>query len=78
MAKAPIIPVAVEGSYDVFEKNKRLSKAPVKLTFLEPINTMELSREDQKSNLSDKIYSAIKEKIGSAESEAPADTNEGA
>ncbi|MDR2542703.1 MAG: 1-acyl-sn-glycerol-3-phosphate acyltransferase [Treponema sp.] len=63
MAKAPIIPVAIEGSYDVFEKTRRLVRAPVRITFMEPIDTANLSREEQKTGLADRIFSAIKEQM---------------
>ena len=63
MAKAPIVPVAIEGSYDVFEKTKRFVRTPVKLAFLKPIDTKDMPREDQKNILCDKIYLAIKEEL---------------
>jgi len=63
MAEAPIVPVAIEGSYDVFEKNYRLVSGPVKITFCEVIDTASLPPGEKKLILSDKIYSVIKEKL---------------
>jgi len=63
MAEAPIVPVALEGSYDVFEKTHRVTAANVKVTFCEPINTEGLPAGDKKLVLSDRIYAAIKEKL---------------
>jgi len=63
MANAPIVPVAIEGSYDIFEKNLRVVSVPVKIAFLEPIDTASLPNEDKKNVLSERIYSAIKEEL---------------
>jgi len=62
-AEAPIIPVAIEGSYDIFEKNGRFTKAFVKLTFIKPIETAGLPPEERKHVLSDRIYKAIGEQL---------------
>lgn len=63
-AKAPIVPIAIKGSYDVFEKNGRVTKTDVKVTFCEPIDTASLPAQDKKLVLSDKVYAVIKEKLG--------------
>jgi 1-acyl-sn-glycerol-3-phosphate acyltransferase len=63
MAEAPIVPVAVEGSYDVFERNLRVNSVHLKVTFCEPIDTASLPVSDRKLVLSDRIYSIIKEKL---------------
>jgi 1-acyl-sn-glycerol-3-phosphate acyltransferase len=62
-AGAPIVPVAIEGSYEVFEKTLRVVSSPVKITFCEPIDTASLPPEEKKQILSDRIYSVIKEKL---------------
>ena len=62
-AEAPIVPVAIEGSYDIFEKNGRFAKAFVKLTFLESIDTAGLPPEERKHVLSDRIYAMIGEQL---------------
>ena len=61
MAEAPIIPVAIKGSYDVFEKNYRVVKTSLKLNFCEPIDTVSLPHADRKLILSNRIYSVISE-----------------
>jgi len=63
-AGAIIVPVAIEGSYDVFEKNYRVIKTPTKIAFLTPIDTKSIPLDDRKQILCDKIYSAIKEELG--------------
>jgi len=63
MAEVPIVPVALEGSYNVFEKERRLVSSSLKITFCEPINTSSLPSEDRKLILCDKIYSVIKQQL---------------
>jgi len=63
MAGAPIVPVAIEGSYEVLEKTWRVVSAPVKVAFCEPIDTAALPPEEKKQVLSDRIYAMIKEKL---------------
>jgi 1-acyl-sn-glycerol-3-phosphate acyltransferase len=63
MAEAPIVPVALEGSYSVFEKTRRVTGTALKVTFCEPIETKDLPQKDRKLVLSDRIYSVIKEKL---------------
>jgi 1-acyl-sn-glycerol-3-phosphate acyltransferase len=58
-AKAPIVPVALAGSYDVFEKNYRLNPAPVGISFGTPISTADLPPEDRKQRLADRIRALI-------------------
>jgi 1-acyl-sn-glycerol-3-phosphate acyltransferase len=64
MAQAPIIPVAIEGSYDVFEKTYRVESASVKVTFCQRIDTADIPSEDRKQILCDRIYSVIKGQLG--------------
>jgi 1-acyl-sn-glycerol-3-phosphate acyltransferase len=64
MAEATIIPIAIEGSYEALEKNNRVVSGPVKVTFLEPIDTSSLPMEDRKVVLCDRIFSAIKNELG--------------
>lgn len=49
-AKAPIVPVAISGSRDIFENNKGLSIKPgtVKITFGKPFKFTDLSKEEKK------------------------------
>ncbi|MDR0443124.1 MAG: 1-acyl-sn-glycerol-3-phosphate acyltransferase [Treponema sp.] len=61
-AGAPIVPVALKGSYDFYEKNRRLTRTVFKVVFCEPIYTADLPPEDKKIILCDRIYSVIKER----------------
>jgi 1-acyl-sn-glycerol-3-phosphate acyltransferase len=63
MAEAPIVPVAMTGSYDVFEKNYRVNSVNAKVVFCEPIETANLPAQDKKVVLSDRIYSVISEQL---------------
>jgi len=63
MAEAPIVPVAIEGSYDVFEKNYRAASVQLKVTFCQAIDTASLPSGERKLILSDKIFSVIKEQL---------------
>jgi 1-acyl-sn-glycerol-3-phosphate acyltransferase len=64
-AKAPIVPMAISGSYDVFEKTKLFVSGPIGVSFCEPVYTEDMPSEDRKQYLCDKIYSIIKEKLDS-------------
>ena len=63
MAEAPIVPIAVSGSYNVFEKKSRIVSSPLTITFCPPISTEGLPAQDRKLILSDRIYSVIKEQL---------------
>jgi 1-acyl-sn-glycerol-3-phosphate acyltransferase len=58
-AEAPIVPVALAGSYEVFEKKYRLNSVPVGVSFGEPIPTAGLPPEDRKQRLADRIRALI-------------------
>ena len=62
-AEAVIVPVALAGTYDVFEKNYRVNAVPVTVAFGRPINTADLPTADRKLILSDQIYAVIKETL---------------
>jgi 1-acyl-sn-glycerol-3-phosphate acyltransferase len=62
-AGAVIVPVAIEGSYDVFEKNNRVVSASAKISFLKPIDTTSIPLEDRKQILCDRIFSVIREAL---------------
>jgi 1-acyl-sn-glycerol-3-phosphate acyltransferase len=59
-AEAPIVPVAIAGSYKVFEATWRVEAAPLKVVFGKPINTANIPVTDRKQLLSDRIYTVIK------------------
>ena len=60
---APIVPIAIEGSYEVFEKDYRVHKAPVRMIFCPIINTAEMSAEERRHNLADNVRSIIEEAL---------------
>lgn len=62
-AEAPIVPVALGGSSNAYEKTGFVVSSPMKVVFCEPIYTAELPSSDRKLILSDKIYTVIKEKL---------------
>jgi 1-acyl-sn-glycerol-3-phosphate acyltransferase len=47
-AGVPIVPMAITGSYDVFEKYGRVNVCPVRLVFCKPVNTEEVPHEERK------------------------------
>jgi 1-acyl-sn-glycerol-3-phosphate acyltransferase len=58
-AGSPIVPMALSGSYEVFEKAYRLHPGPVKVSFAPPILTAELPPSDRKQVLADRIRDII-------------------
>ncbi|MDR2069310.1 MAG: 1-acyl-sn-glycerol-3-phosphate acyltransferase [Spirochaetaceae bacterium] len=54
-ARAPIIPMTITGSYDVFERDGVVRRVPVRVAFEKPIITAELPPEDLRKNLADQI-----------------------
>ncbi|MDR2631547.1 MAG: 1-acyl-sn-glycerol-3-phosphate acyltransferase [Spirochaetaceae bacterium] len=54
-AKAPIIPMTITGSYDVFEKSGLVRPAPVRVAFEKPIITADLPPEDRRTSLAGQI-----------------------
>lgn len=59
-SEAVIVPVAITGTYDIFEKNNRVNPGPVSITFCKTVNTADISAADRKQALSDQIYGIIK------------------
>jgi 1-acyl-sn-glycerol-3-phosphate acyltransferase len=64
-SEAPIIPVALEGSYDVFERSHRINAVPVRIIFGKPIDTASLPAPDRKQMLADQVYAVIKQALES-------------
>ena len=62
-AQAPIVPVAIAGSYEIFEKRGRVVRSPVKIIFGRPINTADIPLEDRKQRLTEQVYGVIKEAL---------------
>lgn len=64
-AKAPVVPVVIDGTYKVFEQKKRVSKGEtVKVTILPAIDTASLDRKALAA-LPNQIEEAIKEHLAS-------------
>jgi 1-acyl-sn-glycerol-3-phosphate acyltransferase len=63
-ADAPIVPVVISGSYEVFEKNYQVQVVPVTVEFCKPIYTAALPPEERRRNLSDYVYSIMKAALG--------------
>jgi 1-acyl-sn-glycerol-3-phosphate acyltransferase len=64
---APIVPMAITGSYDVFEKTGRLYPADVTVTIAPPINITDFSVGEQRNNLVNEVYRVIEGAIKNAE-----------
>ena len=62
-AGAPIVPVSIYGSYELFERQNRVISVPVGISFSEPIETANLPVTDRKIVLSEKIHAIIKEQL---------------
>ena len=64
-AEAVIVPVYLQGTYEFFEKNGRITKTSLKVDFLQTINTADIPSTDRKLILSNRIFEAIKERMDS-------------
>jgi 1-acyl-sn-glycerol-3-phosphate acyltransferase len=62
-AAAPIVPVAISGSYGVFEKHYRLDSVPVGVSFGAPIPTADIPPADRKQFLTEKVRTLIGEML---------------
>jgi 1-acyl-sn-glycerol-3-phosphate acyltransferase len=62
-SSAPIVPIAITGSYEVFEKSYRIKAVSVSVTFAPPIYTAELPAEDKRKNLADQVHRVIAEAL---------------
>jgi 1-acyl-sn-glycerol-3-phosphate acyltransferase len=60
-SEALIVPMAITGSYDVFEKTHRVRAVPVSVSFLPPIDTAALPPADRKIILAEKLHRSIAE-----------------
>jgi 1-acyl-sn-glycerol-3-phosphate acyltransferase len=60
---APIVPIAISGSYEVFEKDHLVRSVPVRVVFCPPINTAEMSDNDRRHNLAPQVRSIIEAAI---------------
>ena len=62
-AAATIVPVALAGTYGIFERHGRVTACPVQITFCKPINTADIPTADRKQVLSDQIFAVIQETL---------------
>ena len=58
---APIVPIAITGSYEVFEKDYRVHAAPVRVVFRPTIITAEMSPDERRHGLMDQVRLSIEE-----------------
>jgi 1-acyl-sn-glycerol-3-phosphate acyltransferase len=62
-ADSPVVPMALAGSYAVFEKTYRLNPGPLAVSFGAPIPTAGLPPADRKQALADRIRGIIAEML---------------
>jgi len=62
-AGALIVPVALAGTYEIFEKYGRATASPVKIIFCKPVETANLPATDKKQILADQMHGIIKEAL---------------
>lgn len=62
MAKAPIVPVAIDGAYRAYEIDKKFKSIDITITFSNPIYTDNLTREEEKK-LMDNVKTLIVENL---------------
>ena len=55
----PIIPMAISGSYEVFERDFRVHPVPVRIVFCPPVNTAEMSPDERRHGLLEQVRSSI-------------------
>jgi 1-acyl-sn-glycerol-3-phosphate acyltransferase len=61
---APIVPIAITGSYEVFEKDYRVHAAPVRVVFRPQIITSEMSPDERRHGLMDQVRLSIESGLG--------------
>ncbi|MDR2617454.1 MAG: 1-acyl-sn-glycerol-3-phosphate acyltransferase [Treponema sp.] len=55
----PVVPISITGSYDVFEKNRRVRAVPVRVVFGVPVATEDLPPENRKQLLADQVHAVV-------------------
>jgi 1-acyl-sn-glycerol-3-phosphate acyltransferase len=68
-AGAPVIPVAITGGYEVFEKTGRATAAPLWITFGKPIMTKDIPGGNRRQILSGHVREIIAAALGEQERE---------
>ena len=56
---APIVPIAITGTYEVLEKDWRVHGVPLRMVFCPPIITADMSSEDRKHRLAEQVRDII-------------------
>jgi 1-acyl-sn-glycerol-3-phosphate acyltransferase len=62
-SESVIVPVALKGTYEIYENNYRVTASPVAITFCKPVSTADIPAEDRKQVLADRIYNIIKDQL---------------
>ena len=62
-AKAVIVPVALTGGYEVYERNLWVTPYHLRVNFGNVINTADIPLEDRKHQLSEQVYQVIKQAL---------------
>ena len=62
-AQATIVPVALAGGYEVYEKNFKVTPCHVCVTFGKAINTADIPLENRKHILSEQVHQVIKQAL---------------
>jgi len=63
---APIVPIAIEGSYNVLEIDWRVHSVPVRIVFCPPIITADMSADERRHKLADDVRVIIEETLAKA------------
>ena len=63
---APIVPIAIKGSYDVFGDDFLVRPAPLRLVFCPPIITADMHPEDRRTKLTEQVRSSIEHCLSGA------------
>jgi 1-acyl-sn-glycerol-3-phosphate acyltransferase len=66
LSGAPIVPVAITGSYEVFEKTGRIEPYPIQVVFHEPVYTADIPAADRRAVLSEQVRALIAETLEAA------------
>ena len=63
MAKAPVVPVSIDGAYRAYEIDRKFKSIDITVTFGKPIYTENLTREEEKG-LMEKVREVILKNLG--------------
>lgn len=61
-AKVPIVPVAIDGAFKSFEKDRKFQPSKIKVTYCKAIHTNNLTKDEEKL-LSERVRQTIVEKL---------------